>query len=119
MYYNFNPNLKEPWNVIHPFQLPAVQQLCKNEFPQDIEAIFLFGSSLDLSCHKYSDLDLYVATANSNASEVYDYIYAKCLPLKKRFDILIGSMEDLEHYKNEVGTIESQVAERGVCIYAK
>lgn len=119
MYYNFNPHLPEPWNVIHPFQLPAVQKLCKNTFSSDVEAIYLYGGSLDLSCHMLSDLDLYVITRNPDAFAVYEQIYAKCLPLKKRFDILVASPDDFTDYCDKQGTVESMIREKGVCIYAK
>jgi len=119
MYYDFNPELPEPWNVIHPFQLPAVRQLANSTFSPDVEAIYLFGGSLELSCHIYSDLDLYVITNNSEISAVYDSVYKLCLPLKKRFDILVASSEDFSFYSKEHGSVEAKIREKGVCIYAK
>jgi predicted nucleotidyltransferase len=119
MYNNFNPGLPEPWNVIHPFQLPAVRQFCENTFSPDIEAIYLFGGSLDLSCHIYSDLDFYVITSNPDIDKVYEHVYEKCLPLKKRFDILVALPDDFAQYHTQHGTIESKIAEKGIRIYAK
>jgi len=65
MYYNFNPDLQEPLNVIHPIQVASVQQFLKNEFPEEIESIILYGGSLDLACGMNSDLDFYVITSET------------------------------------------------------
>ena len=118
MYYNFNPDLSEPLNVIHPFQVSSVQQFLTNTFPKEIEFIILYGGSLDLACGKNSDLDFYVITSD-DAFKTYEAVRGLCLPLKKKFDILVSNMENFTHSSQEHGTIEAEIMRRGVCLYAK
>ena len=119
MYYNFNPSLPEPFNVIHPYQLKSVRQLLANNFPDEIELIILFGGSLDLTCGKDSDLDLYVISENENKMNVYNIVSDLCRPLKKRFDILVSNLHDYKESSGEHGTVESKIKRKGVCIYAR
>ena len=118
MYYNFNPDLPEPLNVIHPLQVPGIKQLMSNAFPEDIELIILFGSSLDLTCGIFSDLDLFIITNSENEFDSYETVRALCLPIKKRFDILVSNMENFLYASKQHGTIESNLMRKGVCIYA-
>ena len=119
MYYNFNPELPEPLNVIHPYQVSSVQRFLENTFPEEIELIILHGGSLDLACGKNSDLDLYVITNDEDKFKVYESVRVLCLPLKKRFDILVSNMEDFSNSSKEHGTIEKSIIQKGVCLYAK
>jgi len=119
MYYNFTPHLPKPWNRIHPYQLTAVKKLCENGFSPDVEAVHLFGSSLDLTCHIHSDLDLYVITSNPDVFATYEQVYTLCLPLKKPFDILVASPDDYREYQDKKGSVEWKVLNEGICIYAK
>ena len=118
-YYNFNPGLPEPFNVIHPFQLKSVMAFVKSDFPDEVERIILFGGSLDLACGKYSDLDLYVIIDRGDPQEVYDKIHALLSPLKKRFDVLVSHRDDFAAAAVERGTVEFKIKQKGVCIYAK
>ena len=119
MYYNFNPSLPEPLNVIHPIQVKSVQKLLENKFPDEIEMIILYGGSLDLACGINSDLDLYVITGSEDRFGVYKAISELCLPLKKPYDILVSSMRDYLDLCDERGTVEYRIKRQGVCIYAK
>ena len=119
MFYNFNPDLPEPLNVIHPLQLEAVKNLLASHVPDDVENIILFGGSLDLACHPYSDLDLYVITANPDRMHVYKKMHEICKTLKKRFDILVSSEDDFWEAANTFGTVENRLLGKGVYIYAK
>ncbi len=119
MYYNFNPDLPEPLNMIHPFQLKAVRLLLDEDFPDDVEYIFLFGGSLDLACHIQSDLDLYVITSNPDLMAVYHEMHTRCRKLKKRFDILVSSLQDFLESASEFGTVEYEIKQRGLVIYAR
>lgn len=118
MYYNFNPNLPEPLNVIHPLQVKSVERLLQNKFPDVVKAIILFGSSLQLYCHPHSDLDLYVVADTEDYESVYAAVRAVCLTLKKPFDILVADIESFKDAFDEMGTIESEIVKNGVCIYA-
>jgi len=119
MHYNFNANLEKPWNLIHPYQLPSVLRLCNNQFHPEVEAIYLFGGSLDISCHIKSDLDLYVITNSEDVFSIYEHMYNICLPLKKGFDILVASPGEYSEYQTQPGTIEAEVKKGGVLIYEK
>ena len=119
MYYNFNPRLPEPLNVIHPYQVLSVQRFLSNTFPEEIESIILYGGSLDLACGKYSDLDLYIIINGGDEFSIYEAVRELCLPLKKRFDILISNMDDFINLSKKSGTIESVIIKKSVCLYAK
>lgn len=118
-YYNFNPGFPEPLNVIHPFQLKAVQKLLASDMPKDVDAIILFGGSLDLTCHLFSDLDLYVLSENPDRMDVYEKMHRICRTLKKRFDILVSSESDFLSNALEFGTVENRLWNKGVYIYAQ
>jgi len=119
MYYNFNPDLQEPLNVIHPLQVSSIQQFLENTFPEEIESIILYGGSLDLACGINSDLDFYVITSDEDKFKIYEAVRALCLPLKKRFDILVSNREDFAQASKEHGTVEAEIMRKGICIYAK
>jgi len=119
MYYNFNPDLPEPLNVIHPFQLPSVHKFISNTFPEEIDKIILYGGSLDLACGINSDLDLYVIADCEDRFAVYESVRELCLPLKKRFDILVSDKEDFICASKEHGTVEEEIRAKGVVIYAR
>ena len=118
MYYNFNPQLAEPFNVIHPLQLPKIQALLNCSIPPAVDYIYLFGSSLDIACHAKSDVDLYVISED-DAQKVYEDMYWLCRPLKKKFEILVADKESFLENMLIPATVEGRMAKRGVCIYAK
>ena len=118
-YYNFNPELPEPMNVIHPYQLSSVECLLKNTFPEEIKLIILYGGSLDLACGKNSDLDLYIVTHDECEFKIYEAMRALCLPLKKKFDILVSNQENFLNSSKDHGTVEARIMQKGVCLYAK
>ena len=118
MYYNFNPQLTEPFNVIHPLQLHKVRKLLQQPIPPAVDYIFLFGGSLDLACNMSSDLDLYVVS-EVDSEEVYESMYKLVRPLRIRADILVATRED--YIQNSVfpSTVEGRMKSKGVCIYEK
>ena len=119
MYYNFNPELNAPYNTVHPYQLKYVNAIADTVFSDRIKYIFLFGGSLELTCDKYSDLDLYVITDIEDKESAYKEVADVCRTFKKPYDILVSTIEDyLNNYK-ETGTVEHDIETKGVCIYAK
>ena len=118
MYYNFKPELIEPFNVIHPTQLPKIQALLACSIPTAVDYIYLFGSSLDIACHARSDVDLYVIS-EENAEKVYEEMYKICSPLKQGFEILVSDKESFLENIHIPSTVEGRMVKRGVCIYAK
>ena len=119
MYYNFNPDLPEPLNVIHPLRVKAVQKLLSLPIPEEVEYIFLFGGSLDLACHIYSDLDLYAITNDGDIKEVNKKLYLLFRELGVRFDLLTASKDDFFDCVDDIGTVEHDIQKKGVLIYAK
>jgi len=116
-YYHFNPQHPEPFSFIHPLQVKSVMALVDENFPEYIDCVFLFGSSLDLTCSPYSDVDLYVLSAENK--EAYAYLYNRCKVLKIKADILCGNYESFIEDALDINSIERQVLERGVVIYEK
>ena len=119
MLYEFNPGLPEPFNVIHPYQLKKVNKLLSLEIPEEVDYILLFGGSLDLACHKNSDLDLYIISQENDLDEVNKKMYHLCKQLKIKFDLLISDKDTFIENANELGTVEYDIKHKGVCIYAK
>ena len=118
MYYNFNPDLPEPFNVIHPLQLKKVQKLLRQPIPDAVDYIFLFGGSLDLACDLTSDLDLYVVS-EAGCDEVYESIHKIVRPLRLRADILVATREKFMRCSEVPATVEGRMRDKGVCIYEK
>ena len=118
MYYNFNPELPEPFNVIHPLQLHKVKKLLQQPIPATVDYIFLFGGSLDLACNMSSDLDLYVVS-EADSEEVYESMHKIVRPLRLRADILVATREDYLHNSETPSTVEGRMKSKGVCIYEK
>ena len=118
MYYNFNPELPEPFNVIHPLQLKKVRKLLQQPIPAAVDYIFLFGGSLDLACDLSSDLDLYVVS-EADCEEVYESMHKIVSPLGLRADILVATREEFANNSSIPATVEGRMREKGVCIYEK
>ena len=118
MYHNFNPELPEPYNVIHPLQLHKVRKLLQQPIPAEVDYIFLFGGSLDLTCDMSSDLDLYVVS-EADSEEVYESMYNLVRPLRLRADILVSTREDYLINAAIPATVEGRMKNKGVCIYEK
>jgi len=119
LYYNFNPDLPEPLNVIHPLRVKAIQKLLTLPIPEEIDYIFLFGGSLDLACHIYSDLDLYAITNDSDTKAVNKKLYILCRELGVRFDLLTVTKDEFINCLDDIGTVEHDIQKKGILIYAK
>ena len=116
--YVFNPTLDSPLQFIHPLQLKSIARLLSEPFPDYIDYIILFGSSLDLACGINSDLDFYVISEH-DPGIVYKEMYDRCKNLGRPFDILVSSLEDFAAEAAELGTVEYRISKEGLCLYAK
>jgi predicted nucleotidyltransferase len=105
--------------LIHPKQLPFVRQLLSLPIPSGVDNIIVFGSSLGLTLHRNSDLDLYLISNHADHETVLREIYVLCKSLKCKFDLLIATTADFLEKTQLLGTVESRIARQGVCIYAK
>ena len=119
MYYNFNPNLPEPLNVIHPLQLNAIKKLLSTEIPEEVDYLYLFGSSLELACGVHSDIDLIAITEHSDHDFVYGKVKNLCKSLGRKCDILIFNKASFLASLDDIGSVVNRMKERGVCLYAK
>ena len=119
MYYDFNPDLPEPLNVIHPLRVKAVQKLLTLPIPEEVDYIVLFGGSLDLACHIYSDLDLCAITNDCDTKAIHKKLYLLCRELGVRFDLLTVTKDEFIDCVDDIGTVEHDIQKRGVLIYAK
>ena len=122
----FSPNEPAPFRYIHPYHLDGVKNMLLNPLPPNVRAVFLFGSSLELWCRYDSDLDLYFIVDNPiSSTETIDlpdelqkiYRWADSSDLNR--DILCGTVEDLMSNGQVLNTVENDVIEKGVCIYAR
>jgi predicted nucleotidyltransferase len=119
--YIFNPDKPAPMKYIHPLQVKKVQEFLKTKFSPDIRFILVFGSSIDLTCHSGSDLDLYIIHKDIDEAEREKlreemYWYGRSLNIK--CDFIFETYENYIAYAEEIGTVEYDVYREGVCIYA-
>ena len=116
--YLFNPNLDAPLRFVHPLQVKSISRLLDNPFPDYIDYVILFGGSLDLACGIDSDLDFYIISEH-DTEMVYKEMYDRCKDLGRPFDILVSPREDFIAETLELGTVERQISQEGLCLYAK
>jgi hypothetical protein len=63
-----------------------------------------------------------LVTEKANDEDVfqtYEAVRNICLPLKKRFDILVSTMDDFLSLSKQNGTVEANIIQKWVRIYAK
>ena len=118
MAYIFNPGEQYPYKYIHPLKVEKIRRLLSQGAPDIVEKIYLFGSSLDLTCHTDSDIDLYFITKEGDIEDG-DIIHPFCRRIKGRVDILFNSEEYFDELSVGLNTVEREVLERGLCIYEK
>jgi hypothetical protein len=119
MYYNFNPDLPKPLNVIHPRHVKYIQKLMSMPIPDEILYVFLFGGSLEPACDRWSDIDLYAVVDSVDVNTSRNELYNLCKELKHPFDLLAASRDTFLSYVYDIGTVENDILRKGVCIYAK
>ena len=120
MYYNFNPDLPQPFHVIHPIQLKFVQELLAMDIQDEIDYIFLFGGSLELACNQWSDLDLYIIYQDgADRNNVTMDMRPLCKRLGKSYDLLASDRKTFLDHVYDLNTVENDILTKGVCIYAK
>ena len=117
-YYIFNPGELYPYKYIHPLKVEKVRTLLSKEAPDIVEKIYLFGSSLDLTCQTESDIDLYFITREGDIEDG-DIIHPFCQRIKGRVDILFNSEEFFNELSVGLNSVEREVLESGLCVYEK
>jgi hypothetical protein len=116
--YVFNPGLRGGLRYVHPIQVKGLIHLLREPLPEQIDLLYIFGSSLDLSCGATSDIDLY-AISEHDRDEVYKQLYTRCRGMGRTFDILVSNRADFDAEAIIYGTVESVVDREGLCLYAK
>lgn len=116
-FYTFNPNYPEPFSLVHPLRVKYVMNLVSDTIPAYVKCVILFGSSLDLSCTPFGDVDLYVIS-DDNAS-AYEFFHKRCKALKIKADILVSDAQTFMEEALNLNAIERQVLRQGVVIYEK
>jgi len=116
--YVFNPGEPYPYKNIHPLKVEKIRSLLSREAPDIVEKIYLFGSSLDLTCQTESDIDLYFITKEGDLEDG-DIIHPFCRRIAGRVDILFNSEEAFDELSKGLNAVEREVLEGGLCIYEK
>ena len=116
-FYTFNPEYPEPFSLIHPLKLKHIKALVNEVFPSYIDAVILFGSSLDLTCTPFGDIDLYVISDENKRA--YEFFHKKCKALKLKADILVSDTQNFMEEALDINAIERQILKQGVVIYEK
>ena len=118
--YNYSPNLPRPFCWVHPIKVKEIMSISQSEFPAEVQSFLLFGGALDPSCDGYSDIDLY---AIIDEEDKFDDLNKSLRDIirqhTKKYDLLISTADDFKAESNVVGTVEHEICNQGVSIYAK
>ena len=116
-FYKFNPERPEPFSLIHPLKAEQILELVNEKFPAYIDCVILFGSSLDLTCTPFGDVDLYVLSDESE--NAYEFFHKRCKALRIKADILVSNIKTFMEEALDINAIERQVLKKGVVVYEK
>jgi len=118
MAYIFNPDKPYPYKYIHPLKVEKIRALLSQDIPDIVEKIYLFGSSLDLTCKTESDIDLYFITREGDIEDG-DIIHPFCQRISSRVDILFNTEEFFNELSVGLNSVEREILNGGLCIYEK
>jgi len=116
-FYKFNPQYPEPFSLIHPLKVKHVQELVAGQLPAYIDCVILFGSSLNLTCTPFGDVDLYVISSDEKGA--YEFFHKRCKALKIKADILVSDKQSFMEEAIDINSIERQILQQGVVVYEK
>jgi len=116
-FYTFNPQYPEPFSLIHPLKVKQIQELVNCALPAYIDLVILFGSSLDLTCSPFGDIDLYVISDDKKGA--YGFFHKRCKALKMKADILVSDKHAFMEEALDINAIERQILRQGVVVYEK
>ena len=116
--YIFNPDEKGALAYVHPVKREKLRKLLDADIPEYVDRIYLFGSSLDLSCRTESDIDLYFITKRDYNSVIGE-LHTLCQNMRTGFDLLVNSYEDFLDESKRINSVESEIAREGLLIYEK
>jgi len=116
-FYTFNPQYPEPFSLIHPLKVKHIQDMLSGSLPTYIDCAILFGSSLDLTCTPFGDVDLYVISDDVKAA--YEFFHKRCKMLKIKADIIVSDRQTFMEEAIDINSIERQILRQGVVVYEK
>jgi predicted nucleotidyltransferase len=116
-FYMFNSDYHEPFSFIHPLKVKHIKELVNDTLPPYIKGVILFGSSLDLTCTPFGDIDLYIISDENK--KAYEYFHKRCKALKIKADILVSDTQTFMEEALDINTIERQILNQGVVVYEK
>jgi len=116
-FYTFNPKYPEPFSLIHPLKVEQVMELVSDALPSYIDCVILFGSSLNITCTPFGDVDLYVISDDDKGA--YEFFHKRCKALKIKADILVSDVKTFMEEALDINTVERQVLKQGVVVYEK
>jgi len=116
-FYEFNPQYAEPFSLIHPLKVGQIQELVSDAVPAYVDLVILFGSSLDLTCSPFADVDLYVISDDEKGA--YEFFHKRCKALKIKADILVSDKYGFMEEALDINAIERQILKQGVVVYEK
>lgn len=107
---------------IHPLKQDIVCSICNHILDSNesnIEKIYVFGSSVNNSCHQFSDLDICIKWCD------YEYdaegvLKPFTLPFLKWLSNTYGGNIDVVHYSSTIGIpLNEEIMKNGVIVYDK
>ena len=120
MSYLFNEHEESALSYVHPVQVKHIKNLLNCGLPPQINYVILFGGSVSLTCHPYSDLDLYLlGEEDVDVYELRSYFSSIRKQVGKPIDILYSTLRDFLEDRKVLGSVECRAWEEGVVIYAK
>ena len=98
---------------ISPYRIDDVKAVL-SKVTENIEEIWIFGSTVTEHCRPQSDLDICIVGNTSLKEESEIYKAAKCA-----VDIITETPEGFEKAKQIQGSIYKEVFEKGILVYRK
>lgn len=109
----FEVKLSSKTSGIHPLRADDVKAVLA-KVTENVEEIWVFGSSVTEYCRPQSDLDICIIGHTSMKEEAAIYSSAKCA-----VDIITETPEGFEKEKCKKGSVYKEVFEKGVLVYKK
>jgi len=110
----------EPFTWIHPYKQQQAKYIVDNK-PDWVEKIIIFGSAVGTWHFYEKDLDVCIIGKDPQPADERDYRYQKLMRMDgTSYDFLnYDSMECLLCYKNDIGSVQYDILNEGVVVYAK
>ena len=113
-------NLGEPFTSIHPYKQKAVKHLVDNK-PSWVTHIIIFGSAVGTWHFYEKDLDVCLIGKDPQKTDERDCNYQRVMKLPDvEYDFLVyDTFEDLNRFKDDVGSVQYHISKEGVVVFAE